>query len=160
MSFMQMCRNWQGFCHSSSNMLDGAVLLWWLLLTLTKMRRWFSLVSKLKNHPALMRRLELALVNLCLIEFLIHVENEKLSSKKGKSLMSHTKANLQWCSTVQMSFETKFFVSSSFPVHFKHLKCQSVSQSAAAQLKNALLLHYLNSLKSLFFLVKCNQSKK
>ena len=52
-------------------------------------------MSKLKNHPALMRRLELALVNLCLIEFLIHVENEKLSSKKGKSLMSHTKANLQ-----------------------------------------------------------------
>ena len=66
-------------------------------------------MSKLKNHPALMRRLELALVNLCLIEFLIHVENEKLSSKKGKSLMSHTKANLQWCSTVQMSFRTKFF---------------------------------------------------
>ena len=159
MSFMQMCRNWQGFCHSSSNMLDGAVLLWWLLLTLTKMRRWFSLVSKLKNHPALMRRLELALVNLCLIEFLIHVENEKLSSKKGKSLMSHTKANLQWCSTVQMSFRTKFFCFFFFPCAFQTSKV-SVSQSAAAQLKNALLLHYLNSLKSLFFLVKCNQSKK
>ena len=90
-------------------------------------------MSKLKNHPALMRRLELALVNLCLIEFLIHEENEKLSSKKGKSLMSHTKANLQWwCSTVQLSFETKFFLSS-FSVHFKHLKCQSVSSCGAIE---------------------------